>query len=189
MNLFLKERFELSIRGCPASKLIRLFKKSERFELGLSLPQLEAHFLCGGDPWGVVEQLVEAQTSGIELEWDQACAIDLATMNKEDSLQQAIESAKTTTRDQFELELSCSGKKSWILEVTVSHKVNLARYVGGADFPVLKERINKRIEEFHETKKDTIVSNYPIHDLKLYVVKKSPNVGTKLTLDDIVIRN
>lgn len=177
----------MSIRGCPASKLIRLFKKSESHEMGVSLSKLEGHHLCGGDPFGVVEQLIDAKRNGIELEWDRACAIDLATMNTDDSLSQAIDRAKSSINDQFEIELSSAGKKSWILAITVSHRVNLSRYVGGADFPVLKERIIERIEEFYEAKQEAIVSVFPILDLKSHVLEKSLDVGTRLTLDDVEI--
>ena len=175
----------MSIRGCPASKLIRLFKKSESHQMGVTLSQLEAHFLCGGTPFGVVEQLIDAKQHGIELEWDRACAIDLATISTEDSLSQAIERAKSSTHDSFEIELTSSGKRSLILEVVVSHKANLSRYVGGADFPILKERITKVIEGFYESKKETIASNFPLLELQAYVLEKSPDLGTKLTIDNI----
>ncbi|MDQ8188525.1 flotillin-like FloA family protein [Pelagicoccus sp. SDUM812002] len=187
MSLFLKERFAMSIRGCPASKLIRLFKKSESHGLGVSLSQLEAHHLCGGDPFGVVDELIDAKRNGIELEWDRACAIDLATMNTDDSLSQAIERAKSSIHDSFDMELSSAGERSWILTITVSHKVNLHRYVGGADFPILKERIIQRIEEFYESKKEKIASMFPTQDLKSYILEKSPDVGTKLSITDIGI--
>ncbi|EDY81779.1 hypothetical protein VDG1235_1397 [Verrucomicrobiia bacterium DG1235] len=177
----------MSIRGCPASKLIRLFKKSESNEMGVSLSQLEAHHLCGGDPFGVVDNLIDAKRDGIELEWDRACAIDLATMNTDDSLSLAIERAKSSIHDSFDLELSSSGKRSWILTIKVSHKVNLQRYVGGADFPALKDRIIQRIEDFYESKKETIASMFPTQDLKSYILEKSPDAGTKLTITDIEI--
>ncbi len=177
----------MSIRGCPASKLIRLFKKSESHGVGISLSQLEAHHLCGGNPFGVVDQLIEAKSNGIELEWDRACAIDLATMNTDDSLSQAIEKAKSSVHDQFEVELSSPGKKSWILAITVSHKVNLHRYVGGADFPILKQRIIERIEELYDAKKDTIASIFPTGNFKSYIIEKTPDLGTKLTITDIEI--
>lgn len=177
----------MSVRGSPASKLIRLFKKSESHDMGLSLPQLEAHYLCGGDPFEVVEQLIGAKRSGIELEWDRACAIDLATKATEDSLSLAIERAKSSIHDRFEMKLSSSGKRSWFLGVIVSHKVNLSRYVGGADFPILRERIIEAIEEFYEEEKEAIVSKFPVLELQNYVMNKSPDLGTKLIIDAIEI--
>ncbi len=188
MSLFLKERFAMTVRGSPASTLIRLFKKSEDHEMGLALSQLEAHFLCGGDPFGVVEQVIDAKNHGIVLDWERACAIDLATKNTEDSLAQAIQNAKFSRHDNFELELSSTGKRAWILEITVSHRVNLDRYVGGVEFPILKERIIKRIEAFYESKKETFVSSFPLLELQSYVLEKSPDSGTRLTLDGIEIR-
>jgi len=155
--------------------------------MGVSLSQLEAHFLSGGDPFEVVEQFIDARNHGLELEWDQACAIDLATKNTDDSLPQVIHRAKSSIHDSFETEISSTGKRSWILTITVSHKVNLQRYVGGADFPALKERIIQRIEEFHESKKETIGSMFPTQDLKSYILEKSPDVGNKLTITDIEI--
>ena len=155
--------------------------------MGLSLSELEAHFLCGGNPFDVVDQLIEAKRNGLDLDWVRACAIDLATMNTEDSLSLAIERAKSSIHDQFEMELSSSGKRSWILQVIVSHKVNLSRYVGGVDFPILKERIIERIEGFYEEKKESIVSTFPVLELRNHVLEKSPDIGTKLTLEAIEI--
>lgn len=155
--------------------------------MGVSLFQLEAHYLCGGDPFTAVDQLIEAQRCRLELEWARACAIDLATLNTEESLSQAIKQAKSSSHDRFEIELSSSGKRSWILAITVSHKVNLSCYLVGAGFPCLKERFLEKIRQFYETKKDAIHSSFPIHDLKTELLESSLDIGTKLTITDIDI--
>ncbi len=109
-------------------------------------------------------------------------------MYTEDSLSKALERAKSSTYDQFEIELSSSGKRSWILEIIVSHKVDLSRYVGGADFETLKEKIVESVGEFYESKKETIGSSFPIIELENILLERRLDQGTRLVLDGIEIK-
>ncbi|MDQ8200952.1 flotillin-like FloA family protein [Pelagicoccus enzymogenes] len=188
MNLYLKERLNMSLRGSPASKLIKAFKKSQSHKLGLSLSQLESQFLAGGDPFAIVDLLVQAREDRIELEWYGAYAIDLATKHTADSLALALAGAKTSRRFTLEAELSSAGKRPWRLEAIVTHRVNLARYVGGADLAVLKERISKSVAYFYEENKHAISSVFPLADLEASILESQLDAGTKLTLESVEIK-
>ncbi len=71
--------------------------------------------------------------------------------------------------------------------MAISHKANLARYVGGGDFSVLKERIQIKIEQFYEEQKGSISTTFPVDLLVSNLQGSQLDLGTKLTLKTIAI--
>jgi uncharacterized protein YqfA (UPF0365 family) len=45
----------------------------------IGIDQIASHFQAGGNVVPTVQAIIAAKKAGIELDWDRACAIDLAT--------------------------------------------------------------------------------------------------------------
>ncbi len=56
----------------------------------ISVNEIETHYMAGGDIIETVQGLINAQKAGIELSFNQACAIDLATKGTEKSITEAV---------------------------------------------------------------------------------------------------
>jgi uncharacterized protein YqfA (UPF0365 family) len=61
-----------------------------RAGIELSADQIASHFQAGGNVVPTVQALIAAQKAGIELNWDRACAIDLATKGSGKSVVEAV---------------------------------------------------------------------------------------------------
>ena len=56
----------------------------------LDTDQLEAHYLAEGNVVQTVQALIAASKASIELSWDRACTIDLATKGTSKSVLEAV---------------------------------------------------------------------------------------------------
>tara|TARA_B110000037_G_scaffold192624_1_gene226981 strand:- start:644 stop:1216 length:573 start_codon:yes stop_codon:yes gene_type:complete len=182
MNLFLKERLMMMIRGVPSSRLISAYKKANANGIDVGLFVLENQYLAGGDPVAVVDQLINAGACDLELEWDRACAIDLCTKGTKESLSSAVLGAISIRCDTFELSLSEEGGRRWSLEVSLTHKLCLDRFIGGADISVLTSRVKNAIEAFYSEQKSAISTSFPVGAFEDEVMKKSLDLGTRFEL-------
>jgi hypothetical protein len=72
------ENIGMFLRGTPVRRLRKLEKISKENDLGLTTMDLEAHFLSGGDPEGVIEALIRAKELGVETDFNMVCALDLS---------------------------------------------------------------------------------------------------------------
>jgi len=68
----------MRLRRVSPQRLVDTLIMSSKAGLGLSVNQLEKHFLAGGNIERVVKSLISAQQAGIKLTFEQAGAIDLA---------------------------------------------------------------------------------------------------------------
>ena len=64
--------------------------KSTKAGMSLSLNKLEAHYLAGGNVDRVVNALIAAQRAGIPLDFERACAIDLAGRDVLNAVQMSV---------------------------------------------------------------------------------------------------
>lgn len=117
--------------------------------LNISTNQLETHYLAGGRIVNVVNALIAAQKARIELDWDTACAIDLAGRDIFDAVNTSVnpkvidcpsrESGKSTidavAKDGIQLKARA--------RVTV--RTNLPRLVGGATEETIIARVGEGI--------------------------------------------
>jgi uncharacterized protein YqfA (UPF0365 family) len=119
----------------------------------LETDKIAAHYLAGGNVVPTVQALVAAQKAGISLNWDRACAIDLATKGSNKSVGEAVrtsvdpkvidcpnpESGRTTidgvAKDGIQVKVKA--------RVTV--RTNLDRFVGGAKEDTIIARVGEGI--------------------------------------------
>ena len=73
------ELLALRLRNVPVGLIVDNRINAVKSGLDIAIDQLNAHFLAGGNVEMVVRALIMARKAGINLEYDRACAIDLAT--------------------------------------------------------------------------------------------------------------
>jgi uncharacterized protein YqfA (UPF0365 family) len=114
---------------------------------------LEAHFLAGGNVIPTVQAIIAAKKAGINLDWERACAIDLATKGSGKSVAEAVR----TSVDPKVIDCpSQDGPKRTIDGVAkdgiqvkararVTVRTNLERFVGGAKEETIIARVGEGI--------------------------------------------
>jgi uncharacterized protein YqfA (UPF0365 family) len=119
----------------------------------VSIDDLSTHFLAGGNVEMVVLALIAAQKAGIHLEFDRACAIDLATKGTGKTV---LEAVKTSVNPKvIDCPNPASGKvtidavaKDGIVikaKARVTVRTNLDRFVGGATEETIIARVGEGI--------------------------------------------
>lgn len=121
--------------------------------IDLSTEMLEAHYLSGGDVPDVVLALIAADKAGIPLNFDRACAIDLAT---KDTGKTVLEAVRTSINPKV---IDCPNPSTGITKITavakdgiavnararVTVRTNLDRFVGGATEETIIARVGEGI--------------------------------------------
>ena len=69
----------MRLRGVPVGLIVDARITAVKAGIPLETDQLEAHYLAEGNVVQTVQALIAASKANIILEWDRACAIDLAT--------------------------------------------------------------------------------------------------------------
>lgn len=120
---------------------------------GVEIDDLSTHHLAGGAVEQVVQALINAQKAGIHLDFDRACAIDLATKGTGKTV---IEAVKTSVNPKvIDCPNPASGKftidavaKDGIavkVKARVTVRTNLQRFVGGATEETIVARVGEGI--------------------------------------------
>ena len=77
-------------RKLPYSLIVDARIMSVKAGIDLSINEIETQYMAGGDIIQTVQALINAKKAGIVLEWDKACAIDLATKGTSKSVLEAV---------------------------------------------------------------------------------------------------
>ncbi len=119
----------------------------------ISIDEIEAHFLAGGNVIPTVQALIAAEKAGIVLNWNRACAIDLATKGSGKSVVEAVR----TSVDPKVIDcpnpeggrMTIDGVAKDGIQVKVKARVtvrtNLDRFVGGAKEDTIIARVGEGI--------------------------------------------
>src|SRR5439155_183514 len=73
------ELIALRLRGVPVGLIVDTRITAVKSGLDVSIDDLSTHYLAGGNVEMVILALIAARKAGIKLDYDKACAIDLAT--------------------------------------------------------------------------------------------------------------
>jgi len=114
---------------------------------------MEAHFLAGGNVVPTVHALIAAQKASIELDWNRACAIDLATKGSEKSVVEAVRTSvdpkviDCPNREGGRNTIDGVAKDGIQVKVRarVTVRTNLDRFVGGAKEETIIARVGEGI--------------------------------------------
>ena len=110
--------------------------------LDISVDDLEAHFLAGGNVKRVVNALISADKAGIDLPFERAAAIDLAGRNVLEAVQMSVNPKVITSpkvaavaKDGIQL----------VAQSRVTVRANIDRLVGGAGEETIMARVGEGI--------------------------------------------
>jgi uncharacterized protein YqfA (UPF0365 family) len=117
---------------------------------GISTARLEAHYLAGGNVMNVIHAIIAAHRAGIELDFDQAAAIDLAGRDVLDAVRTSVHPKVIDCPDPRRGgndTLSAVAKNGIELRVKarVTVRTNLARLIGGATEDTVIARVGEGI--------------------------------------------
>jgi len=149
----LVELLALRLRSVPVGLVVDNYINARKSGLDLTVDQLNVHFLAGGDVQGVVRALIASQKASIHLNFDRACAIDLATKGTGKTVLDAV---KTSVNPRvIDCPNPASGKitidgvaKDGIVvkaRARVTVRTNLDRFVGGATEETIIARVGEGI--------------------------------------------
>src|SRR6187397_702063 len=145
--------FGMSLRKVPVGLIVD--NRITAVKAGLDIPTdpLEAHYLAGGDVGHVILAMIAAAKAGIALDWNRACAIDLATKGTSKTV---LEAVKTSINPKV---IDCPNAQSGRttidavakdgigvkVKARVTVRSNLDRFVGGATEETIIARVGEGI--------------------------------------------
>ncbi len=149
----LVELVALRLRGIPVGYIVDNRITAVKSGLPLTIDDLSTHHLAGGTVDMVVQALIAAQRAGIHLDFNRACAIDLATKGTGKNV---VDAVKTSVNPRV---IDCpnpsTGKhtidavaKDGIVikaRARVTVRTNLDRFVGGATEETIIARVGEGI--------------------------------------------
>ncbi len=117
---------------------------------GITTQRLEAHYLAGGNVMNVIQAIIAAHRAGIDLDFDQAAAIDLAGRDVLDAVQTSVHPKVIDCPDprrSGKSTLSAIAKDGVELRVRtrVTVRTNLDQLIGGATEETVIARVGESI--------------------------------------------
>jgi uncharacterized protein YqfA (UPF0365 family) len=141
----------MRLRGVPASLIVDARITAVKAGIEISANDLEAHYLAEGNVIQTVQAIIAADKANISLDWQRACAIDLATKGTGKSV---LEAVRTSINPKV-IECPAAGSGRATIDgvakdgiqvkarARVTVRSNLDNYVGSA----LEETIIARVGE------------------------------------------
>lgn len=132
----------MRLRRVIPNRIVLPLIKSTKAGIGLSVNQLEAHYLAGGNVDRVVDALIASERAGIELPFEKAAAIDLAGRDVLEAVKMSVNpkvietpNVSAVAKDGIEL----------LVKARVTVRADLERLVGGAGEATVLARIGEGI--------------------------------------------
>ena len=149
----LAELIALRLRRIPLSLVVDNRIAAVRSGLPLSIDELSTHFLAGGDVPMVVLALIAARKAGIHLDFDRACAIDLATKGTGKTVFEAVRTSINPRvigcpdPNRGQAAIAGVAKDGIVIKARalVTVRTNLDRFVGGATEETIIARVGEGI--------------------------------------------
>lgn len=143
----------MSFRKVPYAKIVDARVTAVKAGLNYSTDMLEAHVLSGGDIDNVVLALIAADKAGIALNFNRACAIDLAVKGTSKTV---LEAVRTSINPKV---IECPNPNSGATKITavardgigvnvrarVTVRTNLDQFIGGATEETVIARVGEGI--------------------------------------------
>ena len=132
----------MRLRRVVPARIVNPLIKAVKAGIKIPINKLEAHYLAGGNVDRVVKSLIAAQRADIPLEFERACAIDLAGRDVLEAVQMSvnpkvIETPVVAAIAKDGIELKAKAK------VTV--RANIDRLVGGAGEQTIIARVGEGV--------------------------------------------
>ncbi|MCF7789880.1 MAG: flotillin-like protein FloA [Prosthecobacter sp.] len=142
------------LRGVPNAMIVDTRITAAKAGIPIGTDQLEAHFLAGGEVTHVVLSLIASDKAGIPLDFNRACAIDLACKGTGKTVLEAVRtSINPKVIDCPHADMGRGGKIDAVAKDGISLRVrarvtvrtNLDRFVGGATEDTVIARVGEGI--------------------------------------------
>ncbi len=132
----------MRMRRVSPQQIILPLIKANKAGLDVSVNQLEAHYLAGGNVDKVVDALIAAQRANIPLPFERSAAIDLAGRDVLQAVQMSVNPKVIETPV-----VSAVAKNGIELKIKarVTVRANIDRLVGGAGEPTIIARVGEGI--------------------------------------------
>lgn len=132
----------MRLRNVPPAVIVKPLITAHKAGIFVELPQLEAHYLAGGNVQKVVNALISADKANIDLTFERATAIDLAGRDVFEAVQVSVNpkvietpSVSAVAKDGIQVRA--------LARVTV--RANIERLVGGAGEETIIARVGEGI--------------------------------------------
>jgi uncharacterized protein YqfA (UPF0365 family) len=145
------ELLGMSLRKVNARTIVQARIMATQAGLGPDITprRLEAHYLAGGDVPRVIRALIAAQRADLDLDFDRACAIDLAGRDVLDAVQTSVNPKVIDCPDHAsgKSTLSAVAKNGVELKIRarVTVRTNLQQLIGGATEETIIARVGEGI--------------------------------------------
>ncbi|NCX99326.1 MAG: UPF0365 family protein [Planctomycetia bacterium] len=144
------ELLGMSLRKVNARTIVQAKIMATQAGLGdITTSKLEAHYLAGGDVPRVIRALIAAQRADLDLDFDRACAIDLAGRDVLDAVQTSVNPKVIDCPDAAsgKSTLSAVAKNGVELKIRarVTVRTNLQQLIGGATEETIIARVGEGI--------------------------------------------
>ena len=147
------ELIALKLRSVPVGTIVDTRIMAVKSGIPLTIDDLSNYYLAGGNIEDVARALIAAKKAGIHLDFDRACAIDLATKGTGKTV---LEAVRTSVNPKvIDCPAAASGKvtidavaKDGIavkVKARVTVRTNLDRFVGGATEETIIARVGEGI--------------------------------------------
>jgi uncharacterized protein YqfA (UPF0365 family) len=147
------ELIALALRKVPVGLVVDTRITALKSGIPVDIDQLSTHYLAGGNIEMVVLALIAAQKAAIKLEFDRACAIDLATKG---TTKTVLEAVKTSVNPRVidcpnpqagKSSIDAVAKDGIVIRARarVTVRTNLDRFVGGATEDTIVARVGEGI--------------------------------------------
>lgn len=132
----------MRLRRVKPVKIVMPMIKATKAGLRLTVNQLEAHFLAGGNVDAVVNALIAAERAGMNLNFEQASAIDLAGRAVFEAVTMSVTPKVIETP-----QISAVAKDGieLLVKARVTVRTNIERLIGGAGEATVLARIGEGI--------------------------------------------
>jgi len=132
----------MRLRRVVPSRIILPLIKARKAGLDLSVNQLEAHYLAGGNVDKVVNALIAAYRANMDLQFVRAAAIDLAGRDVLDAVKMSVNPKVIETPN-----ISAMAKDGieLLVKARVTVRANLERLIGGAGEATIIARVGEGI--------------------------------------------
>ena len=143
----------MKLRKVPIGLIVQSRITAHKAGIPLDTDQLEAHFLAGGDVNQVIRALIAADKANLNLNFNRAAAIDLATHQSGKSVFEAV--MTSVNPKVIDCPAAASGKQTIDAvakdgiqvkaKARVTVRTNLERFVGGATEETIIARVGEGI--------------------------------------------
>jgi len=185
----------MRLRQVPYGLVVDARITAKKAGIDISIDDIEAHFLAGGNVVPTIQALIAAQKAGIELSWNRACAIDLATKGSGKSV---VEAVRTSVDPKvIDCPNPASGRttidgvaKDGIqvkVKARVTVRTNLDRFVGGAKEDTIIARVGEGIVSTIGTSENYKVVLESPDSISKTVLARGLDVGTAFEILSIDI--